>query len=70
MSHIEDHKVVLYCTPSLQHYVSAHIALFLRLKTWLRANTGANHWNDVMFANIQKSNIDKVDMKAFACRFA
>ncbi len=40
-----------------------------RLKTWLRANTGANHLNDNKFANIQKSDMDRVDIKSVATEF-
>ncbi len=41
-----------------------------RLKTWLRASTGANHLNHIMFANIQKENMDRVVIKSVAKEFA
>ena len=41
-----------------------------RLKTWLRVNTEANHLNNIMLANIQKKDLDKVDMKSVAREFS
>ena len=41
-----------------------------RLKTWLRAKTGANHLSDIMFANIHRGDLDRVDIKAVANEFA
>ena len=40
-----------------------------QFKTWLRAKTGANQLNDIMFANIQKSDLDKVDIIAINSKF-
>ena len=41
-----------------------------RLKTWLRVNTVANLLNDIMFANIQKAQMDDLSIKAVAQEFA
>ena len=41
-----------------------------RLKTWLRVNTGANFLDDIMFANIQKAQMEDLNIKAVAQEFA
>ena len=41
-----------------------------RLKTWLWVNTVANVLNDIMFANIQKAQMDDLNRKAVAQEFA
>ena len=41
-----------------------------RLKTCLRVNTEANHLNNIMFANIQKKDLDKVDIRSVAGEFS
>jgi len=41
-----------------------------RLKTWLRADTGGNHSNNILFASVQKCHMDKIDIKAAAKEFA
>ena len=41
-----------------------------RLKTSLRVNTKANHLNDIKFANIQKKDLDKLDIKSVAIEFS
>ena len=40
-----------------------------RLKTWLRAKAKANHLNDIMFAHIQKTDFDKLDINLVAKKF-
>lgn len=40
------------------------------LKTWLRVKTEANHLNNIMFANIQKKDLDKVDIKSITREFS
>ena len=46
--------------------MNARLGAMRRLKTWLRVNTEANHLNNIMFANIQKKDLDKVDIKSVA----
>ena len=41
-----------------------------RLKTWSRVNTVAILLNDIMFANIQKAQMDDLNIKAVAQEFA
>ena len=41
-----------------------------RLKTWLRVNTGANLLNDIMFTNIQKAQMDDLNINAVVQEFA
>ena len=41
-----------------------------RLETWLRVNTVANLLNDIMFTNIQKAQMDDLNIKAVAQEFA
>ena len=41
-----------------------------RLKTWLRVNTVANLLIDIMFTNIQKAQMDDLNIKAVAQEFA
>ena len=41
-----------------------------RLKTWLWVNTVANLLNDIMFANIQKAQMDDLNIKVVAQEFA
>ena len=40
------------------------------LKTWLRVNTVANLLNDIMFANIQKAQMEDLNIKAVDQEFA
>eukprot|EP00112_Aurelia_sp_Birch-Aquarium-sp1_P025798 Seg8790.2 transcript_id=Seg8790.2/GoldUCD/mRNA.D3Y31 product="hypothetical protein" protein_id=Seg8790.2/GoldUCD/D3Y31 len=66
------HKIIkLYYTVPLSSASCERTFSAMRLlKTWLRAKTGANHLNDIMFANIQESDMDRVDIKAKASEFA
>ena len=41
-----------------------------RVKTWLRVNTVANLLIDIMFTNIQKAQMDDLNIKAVAQEFA
>ena len=41
-----------------------------RMKTWLLVNTVANLLHDIMFANIQKAQMDDLNIKAVAQEFA
>ena len=41
-----------------------------RLKTWLRVNTVANLLIEIMFTNIQKAQMDDLNIKAVAQEFA
>lgn len=40
-----------------------------RLKSWIRAKTGANHLNNIMFANLHKGNMDEIDIAEVAREF-
>eukprot|EP00112_Aurelia_sp_Birch-Aquarium-sp1_P022111 Seg612.2 transcript_id=Seg612.2/GoldUCD/mRNA.D3Y31 product="hypothetical protein" protein_id=Seg612.2/GoldUCD/D3Y31 len=68
----EVHKIIklYYTVPLSSASCERTFSAIRRLKTWLRAKTGANHLNDIMFANIQKSDMDRVDIKAIASEFA
>ena len=41
-----------------------------RLKSWIRANTAANHLNNIMFANLHKEDMDLVNIDNVAREFA
>ena len=61
----EVHKLIkLYYTyiPLTSASCESTFSAMRRLKTWLRVGTDeANHLNNIMFANIQKKDLDKVD---------
>ena len=64
----EVHKLVklYYTIPLTSESCERTFSAMRRLKTWLRVNTEANHLNSIMFANIQKKDLDKVDIKSVA----
>ena len=64
----EVHKLVklYYTIPLNSASCERTFSAMRRLKTWLRVNTEANHLNNIMFANIQKKDLDKVDIKSVA----
>ena len=41
-----------------------------RLKSWIRSTSGANHLNNVIFANMHKEEIDGIDVERIAGEFA
>eukprot|EP00795_Rhopilema_esculentum_P004168 gene4168-20356_t len=67
----EVHKIMklYYTVPLSLASCERTFSAMRRLKTWLRAKTEPNHLNDIMFANIQKSDLDKVDINAIASKF-
>ena len=40
-----------------------------RLKSWNRARSGANHLNNIMFANLRKEDMDETDVTEVAREF-
>ena len=56
----EVHKMIqlYYTVPLSSASCERTFSAMRRLKTWLRASTGANHLNHIMFANIQKEDMD------------
>lgn len=55
----EVHMIIklYYTVPLSSESCERTFSAMRRPKTYLRANTGANHLNDIMFANIQKSDM-------------
>ena len=68
----EVHKLIklYYTIPLTSASCERTFSAMRRLKTWLRVNTEANHLNNIMFANIQKKDLDKVDIKSIATEFS
>ena len=68
----EVHKMskLYYTIPLTSATCERSFSTMRRLKTWLRANTVANFLNDIMFANIQKAQMDDLNIKAVAQEFA
>ena len=64
----EVHKLIklYYTIPLTSASCERTFSVMRRLKTWLRVNTEANHLNNIMFANIQKKDLDTVDIKSVA----
>ena len=61
----------LYCTPPLASATCERsFSAIRRLKTWLRVNTVTNLLIDIMFTNIQKAQMDDLNIKAVAQEFA
>ena len=61
----------LYCTiPLTSATCKRSFSAMRRLKTWLCVNTVANLLNAIMFANIQKAQMDDLNIKAVAQEFA
>ena len=59
-----------YTIPLTSAICERSFSAMRRWKTWLRVNTGANLSNDIMFANIQKAQMDDLSIKAVAQEFA
>ena len=68
----EIHKLIIYyyTVPLASATCERTFSAMRRLKTWLRSNMKGNHLNDIMFANIQKSYIDMVEVEKIAKEFA
>ena len=68
----EVHKMLklYYTIPLTSATCERSFSAMRRLKTWLRVNTVANLLNDIMFANIQKAQMDDLNIKAVAQGFA
>ena len=66
----EVHRMIkLYKTvPLSSSTCERSFSVMRRLKTWLRAKAKANHLND-MFAHIQKTDFDKLDINLVAKKF-
>ena len=57
---------VYYTIPLTSATYERSFSAMQRLKTWLWVNTIANLLNDIMFANIQKAQMDDLSIKAVA----
>ena len=68
----EVHKLIklYYTIPLTSASCERTFSAMRRLKTWLRVYTEANHLNNIMFANIQKNDLDEVDIKSVATEFS
>ena len=68
----EVHKMLklYYTIPLTSATCERSFSAIRRLKTWLRVNTGANLLNDIMFAYIQKAQMDDLNIKAVALEVA
>ena len=64
----EVHKMLklYYTIPLTSATCERSFSTMRRLKTWLWANTVANLLNDIMFANIQKAQMDDLNITAVA----
>ena len=67
----EVHKLLklYYTVPLSSASCERSFSAMRRLKTWIRARSGGNHLNDIMFAHIQKKDMDEVDVKEVAKEF-
>ena len=68
----EVHKLIRlsYTVPLASASCERTFSCMRRLKTWLRSNSGGNHLNNIMFANIEKQYLDMVDVDQVGPEFA
>ena len=68
----EVHKMLklYYTIPLTSATCERSFSTMRRLKTWQRANTVADLLNDIMSTNIQKAQMDDLNIKAVAQEFA
>ena len=68
----EVHKLIMlyYTVPLASASCERTFSCMRRLKTWLRSNSGENHLNNIMFANIEKQYLDMVNINQVACEFS
>ena len=68
----EVHKLIMlyYTVPLASASCERTFSCMRRLKTWLRSNSGGNHLNNIMFANIEKQYLDMVNINQVACEFS
>ena len=62
--------ILYYTVPLASASCERTFSCMRRLKTWLRSNSGGNHINNIMFANIEKQYLDMVDINHVACEFS
>ena len=71
------------CMPALSSLIRLYMSIPLssdtaertfgamrRLKSWIRSKNGANHLNNIMFANMHKEEMDGIDIERIALEFA
>ena len=66
------HKLIMlyHTVPLASASCERTFSCMRRLKTWLRSNSGGNHLNNIMFANIEKQYLDMVNINQVACEFS
>ena len=68
----EVHKLIMlyYTVPLTSASCVRTFSCMRRLKTWLQFNSGGNHLNNIMFANIEKQYLDMVNINQVTCEFS
>ena len=67
----EVHKLMLYYTvPLASASRERTFSCMRRLKTWLRFNSGGNHLNNILLANVEKQYLDMVNKNQVTCGFS